>query len=387
MSSLVTFGGYAESLGFAIAGFLFVLTVVVFFHELGHFLVGRWCGVKVDTFSVGFGRELFGFNDRHGTRWRFAILPLGGYVKFHGDANASSNAPDPELVASMPPQERAVSFFAQPVWKRAAIVAAGPIANFILAIVIFTGSFWINGRTVIEPRVAVVRADTVAERAGFQVGDLVVSIDGRPVNSFSQLTKIISSHAEIPLVFEVERAGKILRIEATPERRDVTTPFGKQRIGLLGIQARADASTLRQEHYSFTQSFGMAAGETWFVVERTGAYVGGLIMGRETAEQISGPLRIAEVSGAVARVGFDALLGLAAIISISIGLINLVPIPMLDGGHLLFYAIEAVRGRPLSERSQEWGFRVGLALVVMLMLFATSNDILHLAPKILGPVG
>lgn len=387
MTMLSLFGGYAESLAFSVIGFLFVLTIVVFFHELGHFLVGRWCGVKVETFSIGFGRELFGFNDRHGTRWRFALLPLGGYVKFHGDANATSTTPDRDLVAAMPAHERSVSFFAQPVWKRAAIVAAGPMANFILAIVIFTGSFYINGRTVIEPRVAAVRADSAAERSGFKAGDLVLTIDGRAINSFIDLTKVVSSHAEIPLAFEVERDGAIIQLQATPERKDVATPFGKQRIGLLGVQSTAEASALRHENYSLGESFRLASTETWFIVERTGAYVGGLFMGRETVEQISGPLRIAEVSGAVARVGFDALLGLAAIISISIGLINLVPIPMLDGGHLLFYAIEAVRGRPLSERSQEWGFRVGLALVAMLMLFATSNDLMHLAPKLLGRTG
>ncbi|MBL8590469.1 MAG: RIP metalloprotease RseP [Methylobacteriaceae bacterium] len=376
----MSLGVIAESLAWAIPAFIFVLTVVVFFHELGHFLVGRWCGVKVEAFSVGFGPELFGFTDRRGTRWRFAALPLGGYVKFHGDANGAS-MPDNEALAAMPASQRAVSFYGQPVWKRAAIVAAGPAANFLLAIVIFASSFYLFGRTVIEPRVAGVQAGSVAESSGFRAGDLVLSIDGRPVKSFVDLTKIIGASAEQPLTFEVARDGVRQIIKATPERKDIKTPFGLTRVGRLGVQASNSPADLRVERYGLGESVALAAEETWYVVERTGAYVAGLVRGKETVEQISGPLRIAEVSGAVARVGLDALLSLAAIVSISIGLINLAPIPLLDGGHLMFYAIEALRGRPLSERSQELGFRVGLALVVMLMLFATSNDVLHLISK------
>ncbi|MBK9082921.1 MAG: RIP metalloprotease RseP [Rhizobiales bacterium] len=376
----MTVAGIAEGLAWSLPAFLFVLTIVVFFHELGHFLVGRWCGVKVDAFSVGFGPELFGFNDRHGTRWRFALLPLGGYVKFHGDADGSSR-PDAEALNAMPAAERQVSFYGQPVWKRAAIVAAGPIANFLLAIVIFTAVFFTFGRPVIEPRIAGVQAGSVADAAGFKSGDFVLSIDGAPVKSFIDMSKVIAASAETELTFEVDRGGVRQVIRATPERKDVKTPFGNHRVGRLGVQASAAPSDIRVETYGVGESLQLAVAETWYVVERTGAYVGGLFRGKETVEQISGPIRIAEVSGAVAKIGIDALLGLAAIVSISIGLINLVPVPLLDGGHLLFYAIEAVRGRPLSERSQEMGFRVGLALVVMLMLFATSNDLIHLFGK------
>ncbi len=377
----MSIGVIAESVAWAIPAFLFVLTLVVFFHELGHFLVGRWCGVKVEAFSVGFGPELFGFTDRKGTRWRFALLPLGGYVKFHGDAGAAST-PDTQALAAMPKAERDVSFHGQPVWKRAAIVAAGPIANFLLAIVIFAGTFYVYGRSIILPRVAAVQEGSVAAAAGFLPGDYVLSIDGRAVRSFGDLSKIIAASAETQLSFEIDRGGVRKVIAATPERKDVKTPFGNHRVGRLGVQASNLATDIRTESYGLGESVSMAVDETWYVVERTGAYVGGLFRGKETVEQISGPLRIAEVSGAVARIGLDALLGLAAIISISIGLINLAPVPLLDGGHLMFYAIEALRGRPLSERSQEYGFRVGLALVLMLMLFATSNDLLHWFNKV-----
>lgn len=379
--SLPIVGGIAESLAWAIPAFIFVLSIVVFFHELGHFLVGRWCGVKVDVFSLGFGPELFAFTDRRGTRWRVAALPLGGYVKFHGDANGAS-VPDQDAVDRMPEQERRISFFAQPVWKRAAIVAAGPVANFLLAIVIFTGTIYAFGRDIMEPRIGIVRQGSAADVGGFKAGDLVLAIDDKQIRSFTDLTKIVSASAERQLTFQVDRGGKLTELRATPDRTDVKTPFGNHRVGRLGVQASATAADILHETYSFSESVTLAAAETWYVVERTGSYIGGLFVGKETVEQISGPLRIAEVSGAVAKIGFDALLGLVAVVSISIGLLNLVPIPLLDGGHLLFYAIEAVRGRPLSERSQEMGFRVGLAFVVMLMLFATTNDITHLFSKV-----
>jgi regulator of sigma E protease len=361
-----------------IVPFVFVLSVVVFFHEMGHFLVGRWCGVKVDAFSLGFGPEIFHFHDRRGTRWRLAALPLGGYVKFHGDANAASMS-SAEQVASMPPEERAVSFFAQKVWKRAAIVAAGPIANFILAIVIFAGIFYIYGREVLIPRIETVRAGEAGDVAGFQGGDIVISIDNQPIGNWNELQRIIQRSGGVPLNFVVRRGTRELNLQATPRQRDIDTPFGKHRVGLLGVTASADAADWRTERYGIGQAVGLAAYETWFIVERTASYIGGVFTGRETTEQISGPIRIAEISGEVAKVGVVALLNLAAILSVSVGLINLFPIPLLDGGHLLYYLVETLRGRPMSERAQELGFRVGIALVGALMLFATFNDVLHLS--------
>jgi regulator of sigma E protease len=213
--------------------FLFVLSLVVFFHELGHFLIGRWCGVKVDTFSLGFGPELFGINDRRGTHWRVAAFPLGGYVKFHGEANGASMT-DEAAVAAMPPGDRAVSFIAQKVWKRAAIVAAGPLANFLLAIVIFTGIFYVNGRAILLPIVDGIASGSAAEAAGFQLGDRIVSIGGIKVDSFEDMQRVVQTASDMELDFSVERGGKLVELVATPRRRDVVTPFGTTRVGVLG---------------------------------------------------------------------------------------------------------------------------------------------------------
>ena len=359
--------------------FLFVLTIVVFIHEFGHFLVGRWCGVGVTAFSIGFGPELVGWNDRHGTRWKISAIPLGGYVKFAGDINATST-PDPETLARMTPAERAVSFHHQAVGKRAAIVAAGPVANFLLAILVFAGIAFIGGRSVLAPRIEVVQAGSAAERAGFQPGDLVRSINGRTIASFADMQRIISASAGDALSVAVDRGGAPVTLSATPDIRETETPFGKQRIGLLGLQGSKDPNDVQRVTYGPVEALGVGVHETWYVVERTFDYLGKLIVGRESADQLSGPIRIAQVSGQVATMGgIAALISLVAVLSVSIGLINLFPIPLLDGGHLLFYAIEAAIGRPLSERAQEIGFRIGLAIVVMLMLFATWNDIVHLS--------
>jgi regulator of sigma E protease len=371
----MSFLGPVSSVLYTIVPFVFVMTVVVFFHEMGHFLVGRWCGVKVEAFSIGFGPELFARVDRHGTRWRIAAVPLGGYVKFHGDINAASAGPAP---ASLPDRELASTFGAQPLWERAAVVAAGPIANFLLALVILTGIFYIEGRSILLPRVASVQANSAAARAGFAPGDVVDAIDGRPVRSFVDMQKVVSGSSGVPLAFSVERGGQSVTLTATPERRDVKGPLGTSSIGVLGVASSSDPADVRTERMSFGAAVSEAAGDTWFVIDRTATYVGGLVVGREKPDQLSGPIGVAGVAGQVARVGIGPLFNLIAILSISIGLINLVPVPLLDGGHLLYFAFEALRGRPMSLGAQEFGFKVGLALVAMLMIFATYNDIAHI---------
>ena len=357
--------------------FLFVLTIVVFVHELGHFLVGRWCGVDVKTFSIGFGRELFGFNDRHGTRWRFALIPLGGYVKFSGDADASS-APDDDAVGRMSAQERARSFPAQSLGERAAIVAAGPVANFLLAILIFAGSAFFFGKQVLIPRVDAVVAGSAAERAGLKAGDIVIAIDGQKVASFSDMQRIVSTRPEERLEVSIERDGGTVTLPVTPALTEMKTQLGTQRIGVIGVRASPRPEDWKVQRFGLLESTKAGFVETWFVVTRTYDYIAKLVTGRESTDQLSGPIRIAQVSGIVAsNGGLLGLINLAAILSVSIGRMNLVPVPMLDGGHLLFYLYEALRGRPLSPRAQEIGFRVGLALVLMLMLFVTWNDIVH----------
>ncbi len=362
--------------------FLFVLTMVVFIHELGHFLVGRWCGVKVDAFSLGFGPELLHFIDRKGTRWRLAALPLGGYVKFHGDANGASMT-DEGVVAAMTPEEKAVTFFGQPVWKRAAIVVAGPLANFILAIVVFAGLFFVNGRDVLSPQVGAVRPGSAAEAAGFKPRDMILAIDGQPIKSFEDMQRAVQTSAGGALTFLVHRDTSDVTLTATPRREVLKTRFGDTTVGILGVEAANTQTSWHRETYGPVQSVKMGVSETWFIVTTTGNYLRGVALGRESADQISGPIRIAEVSGEMARIGFSALLNLAAILSVSIGLLNLVPIPLLDGGHLLFYAFELVRGRALGERTQQFGFRVGLTFVAAVTIFAAYNDISRLVRQVI----
>ena len=376
MASLGAFGGGV--VGY-IVPFLFVLTIVVFFHELGHFLIARWCGVKVQAFSIGFGPEIVGFNDRYGTRWKLSAVPLGGFVKFFGDENAAS-APDREAAAQMTEDEKKVSFVHQTVGKRAAVVAAGPIANFILAIAIFAAIFATAGRQITSARVDTVQPGSAAQTAGFQPGDLVTSINGEPIGSFADMQRIVSVSAGEALKIVVDRGGAPVTLTATPQLRELKDNFGNaHRLGVLGISRSMHPGDIKTIRYSPPAAIVEGAKETWFIVDRTLSYIGGVFSGREAADQLGGPIRIAQVSGEVATIGLVALMHLTAVLSVSIGLLNLFPIPLLDGGHLLFYGIEAARGRPLSERSQEIGFRIGLAIVVMLMIFATFNDILRLA--------
>ena len=359
--------------------FLFVLTIVVFFHELGHFLVARWNGVKVLTFSLGFGPELAGFNDRHGTRWKLSAIPLGGYVKFFGDESEAST-PSSETLSGMTAEERAGSFHHKKVGARAAIVAAGPIANFLLAIVIFTCLFTFFGKPSTTARVDKVEAGSAADKAGFQAGDVVTSIDGKAIGSFSEMQRIVGTRAGEQLSFTIKRGDSSLQLQGTPQLREVKDSFGNvHRLGVLGITRATNPGDVVTERVDPASALLLGVKETWFVVERTMSYIGGVFTRREAADQVGGPIRIAQISGQVATIGVAALVHLAAVLSISIGLLNLFPVPLLDGGHLLFYAVEAARGRPLSERAQEMGFRIGLGLVLMLMVFATYNDILHLA--------
>ena len=372
LSHLHAFGG--NLLGY-IVPFLFVLSLVVFFHELGHFLVARWCGVRILVFSIGFGPELVGFYDRHGTRWKISAIPLGGYVKFFGDEGAAST-PNAERLASMDASERARSFAFQPVRKRAAIVVAGPMANFLLAIVIFTAIFMLYGKQSMSARVDAVQPDSAAAAAGFQPGDVVVAIDGQAIDSFADMQRIVSDSAGESLDITIDRGGARQTLHATPTLKEVKDAFGnRQRIGILGISRSMAAEDLKFQPVSPPQAVVMGVQETWFVVARTLSYIGGVIVGREAADQLGGPIRIAQVSEQVATIGFVALIHLAAVLSVSIGLLNLFPIPLLDGGHLLFYSIEALRGRPLSERVQEVGFRIGFAIIVMLMVFTVWIDI------------
>jgi regulator of sigma E protease len=354
--------------------FLLVLGIIIFVHEFGHFIVGRLCGVGVSTFSLGFGPELFGFNDRHGTRWRIAAVPLGGYVKFYGDQNAAS-LPDEDAMAKMTPDERRKSLPAQPIWARALIVAAGPAANFLLAIVIFSTTAYFYGKQTLTPRIDHVEPASAAEAAGFLRGDLILKIDGQPIVDFFELKQIVSSHPGTAMTFLVDREGLDVTLVATPVLSEDKTPFGKQRVGMLGIGPSREPSDIHYAYPSLPGAVGIGISDTFGFVEKTLVTVAGMIVGRESTSQLSGLVGMGQAVGVVAGWGFAPFLNFIGWISVSIGLINLFPIPILDGGHLLFYAIEASRGRPLSEKAQEASFRVGLALIVALLLFANFNDI------------
>jgi len=365
-----------------IVPFLFGLSVVVFFHELGHFLVARYCGVRVLVFSVGFGPELLGLTDRYGTRWKIAAIPLGGYVKFFGDDNAAS-VPNEAVVAGMSPNERRSSFFHQTVGRRAAVVAAGPIANFILAIVIFGAIFAVYGKQTSTARVDAVLPDSPAAAAGIRPGDIVLAIDGRAIESFSDMQRIVSANAGRTLEFRVDRGGAPTTIMATPALKQSKDGFGNNLChAVLGVSRSMSPADVKTETVDPLTAVWYGAKETWFIIDRTFSFIGGLFTGRECADQLSGPIRIAQISGQVATLGFLPVLHLAAMLSVSIGMLNLFPIPLLDGGHLLFYGIEALRGRPLSARAQEIGFRIGFAMVAMLMIFTVFNDTIQLLPRL-----
>jgi regulator of sigma E protease len=352
-----------------IVPFLFTLTVIVFFHELGHFLVARWCGIRVLVFSMGFGPEVAGFNDRHGTRWKISLIPLGGYVKFFGDDNEAS-VPDPAVLAAMSEEERRHSFFGQSVGRRAAVVVAGPLTNFILAVIVFAGVFMVFGKPTAIPRVASVEPNSAAATAGFEPGDLVTAIDGRKIDNFVDMQRIVGFAGGHPMTIVVDRGGIPVTLTATPEI--------KNNRGVLGVTRSNQPGDVKVESVGALDAVKLGADKTWFIVETTLSYIRDVFVGRQSADQIGGPIGIARISGQVAELGWGALFDFIGVISVSIGLLNLFPVPLLDGGHLLFYFIEAIRGRPLSERAQEVGFRIGLAIVVMLMIFATMNDILHL---------
>jgi regulator of sigma E protease len=376
MGFLEFFSGFGMSAPLAIVSFLFVLTIIVFVHELGHFLVARWCDVAVKVFSIGFGPELYGFDDRHGTRWKIAAIPLGGYVKFLGDETEAGGT-DRAAIERMSEAERGRTFAAKGVGARAAIVAAGPLANFLLAIVIFAAIFSLYGRQITEARVDAVIAGSAAEAAGFQTGDLIVSIDGTAIDSFSELQRIVALNADNPLRFVVERNDAQIQLTATPRLAEEEDRFGNvQRVGRLGISRNTTAENVETERLPLPQAIVVAVEETWFVVKQSIVAIAKIVSGRESTDQLGGPIRIAQMSGQIATLGIVPLMNFIALISISIGLINLFPIPILDGGHLLFFAVEAIRGRPLSERAQEICFRIGFVAVIMLMIFATWNDIM-----------
>ncbi|MGH6906372.1 MAG: RIP metalloprotease RseP [Aestuariivirga sp.] len=357
--------------------FLVAVIVIVFIHELGHFLVARGCGMRVETFSIGFGREITGWHDRYGTRWKLGWIPLGGYVKFYGDAN----------VASMPKPEEAYApdnFHGKPVWQRAAVVVAGPVANFILAIAIFACAYGFIGMPVMEPRIDKVVPGSAAERAGILPGDLVIAVDGHAIDSFPGLQEVIVTRAEERLRILIDRSGTRLTLEAVPAVHEQPDGFGGTlRLGRLGVEHNPQGDIV-YERLGPVAAVEKGVERTWFIVSTTFQYLGKMITGHQSTDQLGGPIAMAKVAGDAASVGIFPFLSVIAFLSVSIGLINLFPIPMLDGGHLVYYGIEALRGKPLGRNAQEWGFRVGFSLIILLMAVGTGNDIVRLIAMAIG---
>src|SRR6516165_1526409 len=357
-----------------IVPFLVILTVLVFVHEFGHYLIARWNGVRVEVFSIGFGSELFGWWDKAGTRWKFSTIPLGGYVKMFGDSDASSDRPAPGL-ARLAQAERDVSFHYKRLGQRSAIVAAGPAANFLFAIVVLAILFMTYGQPFTPAEVGQVQPDSAAEQAGIQPGDTILSINGRTVQRFEDVQQTVRLNPGVPMAIVVRRDGRELALDVTPARTELTDRFGNHyQIGLLGI-ARSGMEYVKRDPATALLQAGT---ETWDLSAATLKAIWQIVIGTRATDELGGPLRIAQMSGEVAQGGVVAVLWFMAVLSINLGLINLFPVPVLDGGHLLFYAAEAVRGKPLGHRAQEYGFRIGLALVLTLMVFATWNDLVHL---------
>ncbi|MBB4192713.1 regulator of sigma E protease [Rhizobium aethiopicum] len=367
-------GIYAFVMG-NIVTFILVLSLLVFVHEMGHYLVGRWSGIRILAFSVGFGPELFGFTDRHGTRWKISVIPLGGYVRFFGDEDASSK-PDSDKLAAMSEEERARSFAGAKLWKRAATVAAGPIANFLLAIAIFTVLFTVYGRMIADPVVAEVKPESSAAAAGILPGDLLVAIDGGKVETFEDVRRYVGMRPGQRIVVTVERGGQKLDVPMVPQRVDQTDQFGnKMEVGQIGIATDKNSGNFRLQTYTPLQALREGVIASGQIVTDTFKYIGNIFSGSMRADQLGGPIRVAQATGQMAKLGVGAVLQLAAVLSVSIGLLNLMPVPVLDGGHLMFYAVEAVRGKPLGAKAQEIAFRIGLAMILTLMVFTTWNDI------------
>ena len=358
-----------------VAGFLLLLGPLVTLHELGHLLVGRLFGVKADAFSVGFGREIAGYTDRQGTRWKLSLLPLGGYVQFRGDMNPAS-VPDP----SAPKEEG--SFQHAALWKRALIVAAGPVTNLLVAIAIFAAFFAIFGKPVItgvedSRTVGGFAEGSVAEAAGFEVGDVVVAIDGRPIADFTELRTQVALHPAKRMVFTLEREGETIEVPLVTARVTDVDSFGnRSAIGQIGVAAAGGSYELQD--VGALEAIPLAVGQTWDLTAMMVTGIRQIVTGERSFDELGGPLKIAKYSGEQMSLGLVAFINFAALISLNLAFINFLPIPALDGGHLMFYLAEAIRRKPVGPQVTEWAYRTGIALVLMLMVVVTVNDLFSL---------
>ncbi len=356
--------------------FFVVLSVLVFVHEWGHFIVARMCGVRVDVFSIGFGRELFGFTDKKGTRWKFSLLPLGGYVKMFGDEDPSSTSVDEAKRQKMTEADKKVAFYNKSVAARAAIVFAGPAINFLFAILLFAGLFAVAGQPHIPNIVGGIVEEGAAAQAGVLPDDRIVQINGKTITSFKDIQQAVALNLDTPMDVVVERGDQLLDLVVTPERVVGEDRFGfkhsKGRIGVVAVEG------IELQEFTVTEALVAAVVETADVTWGTLEAIGQIIVGVRGTEELGGVIRIGAMAGEFAQMGIISLISFAALLSINLGLLNLFPVPMLDGGHLVFYGIEAIKGSPVSERAQEYSYRFGFACLISLMVFATWNDLVQL---------
>lgn len=360
--------------GHTLLAFFIVLSVIVFIHEFGHYIIAKWCGVKIDAFAIGFGKELVGFNDKSGTRWKLCLLPLGGYVKMYGDASAASTA-DAEAMEQMSAEEKALTFHHKSLPKKAAIVAAGPIANFLLTIAIFAYFIMTSGLPSVDPVVGQVMPDSAAMQAGLKPGDRITRINEEEVKSFNDITYIISTNLGTPVTLQLLRDGKAMQKVLTPKEVEDDDGLGnKIKRPLIGIKS----AEIKYENVGPVTALTESVRRTYMICETTLKVIGQMVTGKRAPHDLKGPVGIAQLSGQAAQKDFHTVLWLIAMLSANLGLVNLFPIPLLDGGHLAYYAAEAMSGRPLAEKVQQYGFRVGFALLFTLMAFTLFNDLSRL---------
>jgi regulator of sigma E protease len=379
----------AQNLWISIPAFLFIISVIIVVHEFGHFIAARLCGVTVSVFSLGFGRELAAYTDRNGTRWRIALIPLGGYVKFVDDENAASVPTTSETVERehdlAPPEVRAGFYHSKPVWQRAIIAAAGPVANFLLAIVVFALVDMTFGERLSPVRIDTVIPGGAAEKAGLKAGDIVLAVDGTPLDSFGKLKLIVSSSPDRQLTLTIDRGGQHQDFKVTPALgEDDDLLGGKVQIGLIGIKQNQKESDFTIKRYGLVEALIRGSQQVELLLAASVRGLWDLLIMRQSVSQLAGPTKLFEAAGKVAALGFEPLMSLLATVSVAIGFANLLPIPILDGGHLVFYAVEAVRGKPMSQRTQEMAFRVGFAVVLMLLVFTTVNHVQQLWGRMAG---
>lgn len=354
--------------------FILIISFIVFIHEFGHFIVARFCGVKIEIFAIGFGRELFGFNDKKGTRWKFCAIPLGGYVKMYGDKNAAST-PDFEASQNFTDEQKKQSFIFKNVYQRIAIVAAGPLANFILAIAIFTILFRINGLNSVLPIIDEVLPQSAAFESGLQKNDKILAINNKKINDFAVMQQIVAASADKELEFEILRNSEVIKVKITPKHHENENIFGeKQKIGLLGVSSKE----ISHQDFNIFQAFYQANLETYNISISILGAVKDLITGQRNIKELGGPIKIAKYSGKTVSLGLNVVLWFSALISINLGVMNLIPLPVLDGGHLLFYTFEAIFKKPLPQKFQQYAFQFGFAIILSLMVLTTYNDILGL---------